>query len=227
MARHRRLHVLQKIQDIGLVPLFYHSNPEIALGLAKACVKAGAHIIEFTNRGPGALEVFRSMELWFSKNMPEAILGIGSIVDAPTAALFVDAGANFIVSPCMDEETAIFCNRRKLPYMPGCGTVSEIHKAESLGVEICKLFPGECVGGPSFVKGVLAPRPWSSLMPTGGVAPTRESLQSWFEAGITCAGLGSKLVTKEIVDAKNYDGLESSTKAALDIIKEIRKTLKG
>jgi 2-dehydro-3-deoxyphosphogluconate aldolase/(4S)-4-hydroxy-2-oxoglutarate aldolase len=222
MPRHRRLHIYQQAENIGLVPLFYNSDFETALGLAKACVKAGAHIIEFTNRGPGALDVFRKMEAWFSENMPEAILGIGSIVDVSTAALFVDAGANFIVSPCMDEETAVFCNKRKIPYMPGCGTVSEIHKAESLGVEICKLFPGECVGGPSFVKGVLAPRPWSSLMPTGGVAPTEESLKAWIDAGITCAGMGSKLVTKDIVKNRDYALLESKVKEALELVQRLK-----
>ena len=223
MPRHRRLHVYNQAQKIGLVPLFYHADFETALGLAKACVKAGAHIIEFTNRGPGALDVFRKLEAWFAENMPEAILGVGSIIDAPTAALFLDAGANFIVSPCMDEETANFCNRHKIPYMPGCGTVTEIHKAESLGVEICKLFPGESVGGPSFVKGVLAPRPWSSLMPTGGVAPTEESLRSWFDAGIVCAGMGSKLITSDIVKGKKFDELEANMKAALDLVDRIRQ----
>lgn len=223
MPRHRRVHIYQRAAEIGIVPLFYHADFETALGLATACAKAGAHIIEFTNRGPAALDVFRKMEAWFSENMPEVILGVGSIIDAPTAALFVDAGANFIVSPCMDEDTAIFCNKHKIPYMPGCGTVTEIHKAETLGVEVCKLFPGDSVGGPSFVKGVLAPRPWSSLMPTGGVAPTEESLKAWFDAGITCAGMGSKLITKEIVAQKDFDTLEKKTKEALDIVAKVRK----
>lgn len=223
MARHRRLHVLNEVHRISMVPLFYHENPEIAIGLVQACVKGGAKVVEFTNRGPAALSVFSQVEDWCSKNLPEAILGIGSVIDAPTAALFTDAGANFIVSPCFDEDTAIFCNKHKLPYMPGCGTVTEIHKAESMGVEVCKLFPGEAVGGPGFVKGVLAPRPWSSLMPTGGVAPTEDSLRSWFDAGIVCAGMGSKLITKDIMQNKDFDTLTSNVKSTLDLIQSIKE----
>lgn len=222
MARHRRLHVLNEAHQIGLVPLFYHPDYETVRALTEACVKGGARIVEFTNRGPGALEVFRKVEAWCAENLPEAILGVGSIVDAPTAALFVDAGANFVVSPCMDEETAHFCNRRKIPYMPGCGTVSEIHKAESLGVEICKLFPGDAVGGPGFVKGVLAPRPWSSLMPTGGVSPDEASLKAWFDAGIVCCGMGSKLVSKDIIARGAYDELEKTARETIALIQSIR-----
>jgi 2-dehydro-3-deoxyphosphogluconate aldolase / (4S)-4-hydroxy-2-oxoglutarate aldolase len=222
MARHRRLHVLNEVHQISMVPLFYNGDFETSLGIVKACVQGGARVVEFTNRGPEALEVFRQMEKWCAQNLPEAILGIGSVIDAPTAALFVDAGANFVVSPCMDEDTAGFCNRHKIPYMPGCGTVTEIHKAESLGVEVCKLFPGDAVGGPGFVKGVLAPRPWSSLMPTGGVSPTEESLKSWFDAGIICAGMGSKLITKEILQNKNFDGLKTSVESTLQLIQKIK-----
>ncbi|MBF0196306.1 MAG: bifunctional 4-hydroxy-2-oxoglutarate aldolase/2-dehydro-3-deoxy-phosphogluconate aldolase [Planctomycetes bacterium] len=222
MARHRRLHVLSKAQEIGLVPLFFHTDFETALGLSRACVEGGALLVEFTNRGAGALQVFREMEAWCAENLPQAILGVGSIVDSPTAAMFLDAGANFVVSPCMDEETAILCNKRKIPYMPGCGTVTEIHKAETLGVEVCKLFPGGEVGGPNFVKGVLAPRPWSSLMPTGGVSPTRDSLEPWIKAGITCAGMGSKLISSEIIKGKKYEELKLKVSETLTLIQEIR-----
>jgi len=205
-----------------MVPLFYHADYETALGVVRACVEGGARVVEFTNRGPCALEVFRKIESWCSKHLPEAILGIGSVIDGPTAALFTDAGANFIVSPCMDEETLRFCHRHKIPYMPGCGTVTEIHQAEALGVEVCKLFPGEAVGGPGFVKGVLAPRPWSSLMPTGGVSPTEESLKSWFDAGIVCAGMGSKLITKDILATQDFGQLKSKVEDTLKLIQKIK-----
>ena len=222
MVRHRKLHTLNEVHDIGLVPLFYTPDYDTALGLTNACGEGGAHVIEFVNRGPGALEVFRKVEAWCAQNLPQAILGIGSIVDAPTAALFLDAGANFVVSPCMDEETATLCHKRKIPYMPGCGTVTEIHKAHTLGVDICKLFPGGEVGGPAFVKGVLAPCPWASLMPTGGVSPTRDSLEPLIKAGIICAGMGSKLISKEIMETKNFTKLQTTIQDCVELIQTIR-----
>lgn len=222
MARFKKLTVLNKLHSISMVPLFYHQDFEVVKNTVKACVEAGAEIVEFTNRGPGALDVFKAVEAWCAKELPQAILGVGSIVDPATAAMFVDAGANFIVSPNMDEDTAIFCNKRKIPYMPGCGTVTEIHNAEKLGVDVCKLFPGDSVGGPAFVKGVLAPRPWSCLMPTGGVAPTEDSLKAWFDAGIVCCGMGSKLITKDIIKEGKYDELKLETEKALNLIKSLK-----
>jgi 2-dehydro-3-deoxyphosphogluconate aldolase/(4S)-4-hydroxy-2-oxoglutarate aldolase len=222
MARTNRINVINSAIELGMIPVFYNGDFDTALNITKACVAGGARLIEFTNRGPAALDVFKDLEKYCAEFLPEAILGIGSIVDAPTAALFIAAGANFVVGPCMDEETAVLCNKRKIAYMPGCGTVTEIHKAHELGCEICKLFPGGEVGGPNFVKGVLGPIPHATLMPTGGVEPTRESLEAWFGAGIAACGMGSKLVSKDVVAQGKYDELEANVRSSLSIISELK-----
>jgi 2-dehydro-3-deoxyphosphogluconate aldolase/(4S)-4-hydroxy-2-oxoglutarate aldolase len=223
MARHNRLQTLCAMKEIGLIPVFYQADAKTAIDIAAACADGGATCIEFTNRGDRAVQVFAELAAWRDKNRPEVILGVGSIVDAPTAALYIAAGTDFVVGPLLDEDTARLCNSRKIPYMPGCGSVTEIHRAHLLGVEICKIFPGGQVGGPDFVKAVRGPCPWAELMPTGGVSPTKESLSAWFGAGTACVGMGSKLVTKQLVEAKDYAGIARAVQAALQIIKEIRK----
>jgi 2-dehydro-3-deoxyphosphogluconate aldolase/(4S)-4-hydroxy-2-oxoglutarate aldolase len=223
MARFRRLDVLVKMEESGLVPVFYTPDVQLAKDVVRACAAGGALCIEMTNRGDAALEVFKELEQFARLELPQTILGVGSIVDAATAALYIAQGANFIVGPCLDEETAVFCNKRKIPYLPGCATASEIHRAEALGVEICKVFPGDIAGGPAFVKAIKAPCPWTSIMPTGGVAPTRESLTAWFEAGISCAGIGSHLITRELLEKKDFAALTKRVKETLALIKEIRK----
>jgi 2-dehydro-3-deoxyphosphogluconate aldolase/(4S)-4-hydroxy-2-oxoglutarate aldolase len=223
MARFKRMQVLNKMEQLGLVPVFYTPDIDIAKNIIKACAEAGALCVEMTNRGDRAIEVFNELEKYAMKELPELILGIGSIVDAPTAALYISYGANFVVGPVIDKEAAVLCNKRKIPYMPGCGSATEIHEAEALGVEICKVFPGGEVGGPSFVSAVKGPCPWTSIMPTGGVDPTKESLKQWFDAGITAAGIGSKLITKEIIKNKDYKKLTADVKNVLEIIKEVRK----
>jgi 2-dehydro-3-deoxyphosphogluconate aldolase/(4S)-4-hydroxy-2-oxoglutarate aldolase len=222
MARFKRLETLVKMKEIGLVPVFYNGDFEEAKCVVCACADGGASVIEFTNRGDRAIQVFTGLEEYCCRKRPEVILGIGSIVDAPTAAMYIGAGANFVVGPLLDEDTARLCNSRKIPYSPGCGSVTEIHRAELLGVEICKIFPGAEVGGPAFVKNVKGPCPWTELMPTGGVSPTRESLHSWFEAGIACAGMGSNLITKELVSSKDYAGITKKVRETLESIREIR-----
>jgi 2-dehydro-3-deoxyphosphogluconate aldolase/(4S)-4-hydroxy-2-oxoglutarate aldolase len=223
MARFSRMKVLSTITELGLVPVFYTPDVEEAKGIVRACVEGGALCLEMTNRGDGAIEVFKQLEAYCRSEFPQAILGVGSIVDAATAALYVAHGANFVVGPCLDRDTAVFCNMRKIPYSPGCGSASEIHEAEALGVEICKVFPGEQVGGPEFVKAIKGPMPWTSIMPTGGVEPTRESLQAWFGAGISAAGIGSKLITKELVKNKDWDGIAKKVRETLAIIREVRQ----
>ena len=157
----------------------------------------------------------------------EIIMGVGSICDAPTAALYIANGANFVVGPLLNEEVARLCNRRKIAYSPGCGSVSEIGQAEELGVEIVKVFPGSEVGGPAFVQSVLGPCPWTRIMPTGGVDATRESLEAWFTAGVAAVGAGSKLITKELVAAKDWDGLAAKVRQSVDWIREIRAEMAG
>lgn len=222
MSRFSRLKTLDTIIKIGIIPVFFNYDVEVAKRIISACAEGGALCIEMTNRGDGAINIFRELEEFCTTDYPEVILGAGSIIDSPTAASYINNGANFIVGPLLDEETAILCNKRKIPYCPGCATASEIHKALSLGVEICKVFPGDLVGGPSFVEAIKGPCPWVSLMPTGGVEPTRESLYKWFKSGIVCCGIGSKLITKEIVKNRNFDKLTKDVKEVIRIIKEIK-----
>lgn len=222
MARYKRLETLTLMKEIGVIPVFYNPDFEVAKGVITACAKGGARVVELVNRGDRAFELFSRLEEYFAANQPEVILGVGSVGDAATAALFISAGANFVVGPVLNEDMIKMCNMRKIPCCPGCGSASEIHKAHSLGVEICKVFPGGAVGGPTFAKSVKAPMPWTDLMPTGGVSPTEDSLREWFDAGVACVGIGSKLVTKELVAAKDYDGITKKVKDTIELIKKIR-----
>lgn len=222
MAKFSRLQVLQTVAEQGMMPLFYHPDVELGKEVLKACYDGGARLLEFTNRGDFAHEVFGALNKFCAEELPEMVLGVGSINDAGTAALYMQLGANFIVSASLREDIALTCNRRKVPYMPGCGTLTEVGKAEELGCEIVKLFPGS-VYGPNFVKSIKGPQPWTSIMPTGGVSPTRENLTAWFNAGVTCVGMGSKLISKDILKQRDFKTLENSTRAALDLIQEIRK----
>ena len=222
MARHTRLQVLTAMKETGVVPVFYNADFEVARNILCACADGGARVVEFTNRGDRAINVFTRLAEFRDKDRPEVILGVGSVCDAPTAAMYIAAGADFVVGPLLDEDTAVLCNSRKIPYCPGCGSVTEIHRAHRLGVEICKVFPGAEVGGPGFVKAVRGPCPWTEIMPTGGVSPTKESLGAWFGAGVACVGMGSKLVTKELVAAKDYAGIAKNVEETIEIIQEIR-----
>lgn len=221
MARFDRLTVLNTILADGMVPLFYHGDLEVAKKVAAALDQGGGHVLEFTNRGDFAIEVFSPLVKHCASAHPSLIIGVGSVEDAPTAALFIAHGANFIVGPNFNEEIARLCNRRKIPYMPGCGTVTEIAHAEEWGVEIVKAFPGESVGGPDFVKAVRGPRPWTRIMPTGGVSPTEENLRAWFKAGVACVGMGSQMVRADWVKAGQFDEIEKTVRATLDLIRTI------
>lgn len=217
-----RMAVLAAMMDQGVIPVFYHADAEVCRNVIQACANGGAKCIEFTNRGDFASALFLDLARHFAKADPSVIMGVGSIVDAPTAGIYIASGAKFVVGPLLNPEVARLCNRRKIPYSPGCGTASEIGAAEELGCEIVKIFPGESVGGPAFVKAVMAPCPWTRIMPTGGVEPTEKSLREWFEAGIVAAGIGSKLITKEMLDAKNYAGIERKVRETIDLVKTIR-----
>jgi 2-dehydro-3-deoxyphosphogluconate aldolase/(4S)-4-hydroxy-2-oxoglutarate aldolase len=222
MARFSRLEVLNAMVETGLVPVFYHSDVAVAKKIAEAVAAGGARIIEFTNRGDFAPLVFTELSQYLAKENPKLILGVGSIVDAPTAALYIASGANFVVGPVLNPEVARLCNRRKIAYSPGCGSASEIAQAEELGVEIVKIFPGDSVGGPDFVKAILGPSPWTRLMPTGGVQTTKESITAWFKAGITAAGIGSNLIRKDLVAAGDYAAITTKTADVLSWIHEVR-----
>jgi 2-dehydro-3-deoxyphosphogluconate aldolase/(4S)-4-hydroxy-2-oxoglutarate aldolase len=222
MARFSRLEVLDSMIDIGLVPVFYNKDPEAARKIVSACAAGGARVVEFTNRGDLAYRVFCELVGYFEQTEPNVILGVGSVIDPGTAALYISSGANFVVGPILNPEVAKVCNRRKVAYSPGCGSASEVSEAEELGVEICKVFPGGTVGGPAFVKALLGPCPWSRIMPTGGVAPTEESINAWFQAGVACVGMGSKLITKEAVAAKDYERITANVKRALALVRQAR-----
>ena len=221
MAKFDKLAVMQKIGETGMVPVFYHSNAETAKKVIKACYDGGVRAFEFTNRGDFAQEVFAECVKFAAKECPELALGIGSVVDAPTAALYIQLGACFVVGPLFNPDIVPVCNRRLVPYCPGCGTVSEIGKAQELGCDLCKLFPGD-VYGPAFVKGMMAPCPWTKLMVTGGVAPTKENLTAWVKSGVYCVGMGSKLFPKEEVAAGNWQYITDKCKEALGYIAEAR-----
>ena len=221
MAKFDKIEVLKKIGETGMVPVFYHKNAEVAKKVIKACYDGGVRAFEFTNRGDFAHEVFAECVKYAAVECPELAMGVGSVVDAPTAALYIQLGACFVVGPLFNEDVAPVCNRRLVPYCPGCGTVCEIGKAQELGCDLCKVFPGD-VYGPAFVKGMKAPMPWSKIMVTGGVAPTEENLTAWFKAGVYCVGMGSKLFPKDKVAAEDWQYVTDKCRECLEIIKNAR-----
>lgn len=217
-----RMAVLTALMDQGVIPVFYHPDVEVCKAVIQACADGGAPCIEFTNRGDFASHVFYEVTRYFADADPRVIMGVGSIVDAPTAGIYIANGAKFVVGPILNADVAKVCNRRKIPYSPGCGSASEISYAEELGCEIVKVFPGSSVGGPDFVKAVLGPMPWTRIMPTGGVEPDEASVKKWFGAGIVAAGMGSKLITQELLDAKDYAGITKKVRETVDLIKKVR-----
>jgi len=217
-----RMAVLTAMMDQGVIPVFYHPDAEVCKKVIQACADGGAPCIEFTNRGDFASHVFYEVARHFASADPRVIMGVGSIVDAPTAGIYIANGAKFVVGPILNADVAKVCNRRKIPYSPGCGSASEISYAEELGCEIVKVFPGSSVGGPDFVKAVLGPMPWTRIMPTGGVDPDEASIKTWFGAGIVAAGMGSKLITQALLDAGDYAGITAKVRETVDLIKKVR-----
>ncbi|CAN5127256.1 bifunctional 4-hydroxy-2-oxoglutarate aldolase/2-dehydro-3-deoxy-phosphogluconate aldolase [soil metagenome] len=217
-----RMAVLTALMDQGVIPVFYHPDAEVCKKVIQACADGGAPCIEFTNRGDFASHVFYEVTRYFASADPSVIMGVGSIVDAPTAGIYIANGAKFVVGPILNADVAKVCNRRKIPYSPGCGSASEISYAEELGCEIVKVFPGSSVGGPDFIKAVLGPMPWTRIMPTGGVDPDEASVTKWFGAGIVAAGMGSKLITQELLDAGDYAGITKKVRDTVDLIKKVR-----
>ncbi|WPP51227.1 bifunctional 4-hydroxy-2-oxoglutarate aldolase/2-dehydro-3-deoxy-phosphogluconate aldolase [Catalinimonas niigatensis] len=223
MARFTRIEVALKMKETGIVPVFFHKDIEICKQVVKACYEGGVRVFEYTNRGDYAHEVFSELNKYAEKETPDMIMGVGSIPDAGTASLYIQLGANFIVSPILSADMAKVCNRRKISWSPGCGSLSEISYAEELGAEVVKIFPGTEVGGPSFVKSIKAPHPWSSIMPTGGVTPTEENLKAWFDAGVHCVGMGSQLITKEIIAQNDFASLTKKVQEAMAILSRLKK----
>jgi len=222
MARFSRIEVAMVMENTGLVPLFFHTDIELGKKILEACYKGGARILEFTSRGDFAHEVFGELNKFCETNLPEMIMGVGSVTDAASASLYMQLGANFVVTPVLREDIALVCNRRKVLWSPGCGTLTEIAKAEELGCEIVKLFPGGIYGA-DFVKAIKGPCPWTKIMPTGGVSTDKENLKAWFDAGVTCVGMGSKLISKEVIKNKNFKELEKNVRDTLALIQKLRK----
>lgn len=223
MARFSRLDVALTMRNSGMLPLYFSSDLSGCKSVLKACYAGGVRIFEFTNRGDFAHELFGQLVRYAEQELPEMILGVGSVVDAGTTSLYIQSGANFVVSPILHEDMAKVCNRRKILWAPGCGSLSEINKAEELGAEICKIFPASQVGGPAFIKAVKAPCPWSSIMPTGGVTPQKENLTKWFEAGATCVGLGSQLITRSIIQNEKWEELTTLCRETLETIAQLKQ----
>ena len=222
MAQYSRIEVATVMKETGMVPLFYHPDLDLGKKVLKACYDGGARLMEFTARGDYAFEVFSELNKFAIKELPGMILGVGSITDAGAASMFMQMGANFIVTPSLREDIAIVCNRRKVLWSPGCGSLTEINKAEEMGCEIVKLFPGDMYG-PGFVKAIKGPQPWTSVMPTGGVSTDESNLKGWFDAGVTCVGMGSQLISKELLANKDFIGLENTVRKALATISNLRE----
>jgi 2-dehydro-3-deoxyphosphogluconate aldolase/(4S)-4-hydroxy-2-oxoglutarate aldolase len=220
MARFTKLQTLEIMLRTGMVPVYYHQDTETVQHVVKACYDGGVRVFEFTNRGDFAQEVFAGVVKFAARECPELIVGIGSITDAGTAALYLQTGANFVVGPLFNPEVAKVCNRRLVPYIPGCGSVTEIGFAQEAGCDVCKIFPAGSVGGPSFVKNVRAPMPWTMLMATGSVEPAEENLAAWFKAGVTCVGMGSMLFPKEAVEAGDWNTIAELCGNALSYIQK-------
>ena len=206
-----------------MVPVFYNSDPEICKQVISACYKGGVRVFEFTNRGDFAHEIFGELAKWAAAACPEMILGAGTVIDAPTAALYMQLGANFIVGPNFNAEIAAVCNRRLVPYSPGCGSVSEISNAQAAGCDVTKVFPAGNVGGPSFVKNVMAPLRWSNIMVTGAVSPEEDNLTAWIKSGVLCVGMGSKLFPKDVIAQGNWQAITDKCVEALGYIAKARQ----
>ena len=223
MARFNKVQVIQAMHDTGMAPVFFNSDPEICKQVISACYKGGVRVFEFTNRGDFAHELFGELAKWAAAACPEMILGAGTVIDAPTAALYMQLGANFIVGPNFNAEIATVCNRRLVPYSPGCGSVSEISNAQAAGCDVTKVFPAGNVGGPSFVKNVMAPLRWSNIMVTGAVSPEEDNLTAWIKSGVLCVGMGSKLFPKDVIAQGNWQAITDKCVEALGYIAKARQ----
>ena len=223
MAKFSRIEVALKMKETGMVPVFYHPDIEICKQVIKACYEGGVRVFEFTNRGDFAHEVFAELNKYALRELPELMLGVGSVIDAATTALYIQLGANFIVSPVLKQEMAIVCNRRKILWSPGCGSLTEISYAEELGAEIVKIFPAQQVGGPKFIANIKGPFPWTSIMPTGGVEPNEANLSEWFTAGATCVGMGSQLFPKNVISSGEFGKITDTCREVFEIIQKCQK----
>ena len=222
MARFTRIEVVLKMNETGIIPVFYNPDIELCKKVVRACYDGGIRVFEFTNRGDFATLVFSELNQWAIRECPDLILWVGSVIDGPTTAMYIALGTNFIVSPLLDEEMARICNKRKISWSPGCGSVTEIGRAHELGSEVVKIFPGSSVGGPEFVSAVRGPMPYANIMPTGGVTPDEENLSKWFKAGAWCVGMGSQLFPKEVLKSGDFTSITNTCRKCLEIVQKLK-----
>jgi 2-dehydro-3-deoxyphosphogluconate aldolase/(4S)-4-hydroxy-2-oxoglutarate aldolase len=222
MAQASRIEIALKLRDQGILPIFYNADPDVCINVVKSCYEGGIRVIEITNRGDFAHETFREVNQYIVQHLPGMILGAGTIVDSGTASLYIQLGANFIVSPYLKEDMGITCNRRKILWIPGCGSLNEIARAEEMGAEICKIFPVNSMGGPDFIKDIKAPCPWTKILATGGIKLSEQSISQWLKAGAWCLGMGSQLMPKEAIQNNQYDIIQNNCETALAIVNKIR-----
>lgn len=214
--------IINKLKQQGLLPLFYHSDAAVCLEVTKALYAAGIRAIEFTNRGNAAFANFKTLVAARNTTMPDLLLAVGTIRTAEQANRFIEAGADFLISPVFDADVCDAAYINKILWIPGCMTPTEIHVAENAGCRLIKLFPGNVLG-PSFVSGIKELFPNVDFMPTGGVEPTEENIEAWFNAGVCAVGMGSKLISKSVLEAKEYNKIESKTKELLSIIAQLHQ----
>ena len=223
MAKFSKIEVFQAMKETGVVPVFFDADLEVCKAVVKACYDGGIRVFEFVNRGDFGHETFAELNKYALAELPGMIMGAGSIVEEVTTGMYIQAGANFIVAPLLNENMAKICNRRKVMWSPGCGTISEINKAQELGSDLVKVFPASQVGGPGFIKAVKAPMPWTDIMPTGGVTLDKDNLKGWFDAGVTCVGMGSNLFPKDVMASKDWAKMTEMATDLINTIKEVRK----
>ncbi|GEM_PF-7250 len=223
MANFYKSEVVTAMREQSLVPVFYHADKETVLGIIGACVKGGSRLVEFTNRGEGAADLFGELIKVCRKQYPGLMVGVGSVRDEITAGIYIGKGADFVVGPTFNPKVSEICNRLGVSYSPGCGTASEINNAEAAGSEIIKVFPGGEVGGPAFFKAVHGPAARTQMMPTGGVEGSAESIYGWLVKGKAAAlGIGSELIRKEHVAKKDFAAMEANVRRVLGIIQAVK-----
>jgi len=219
--RFTKQQIVNGMKEAGIVPLFTHDNPEDAQQVLEVAYAGGIRVFEFTNRRENSFNVFRHL-ISMSGKYPDLMLGIGTILDGVTTQKFIDAGADFVISPILKLDMATVCHQHNTPWIPGCATLTEIVTAKDNGAEIIKLFPASVLG-PGFVSSILPVVPGLQLMITGGVEPNEKSISSWFKAGAACLGMGSQLFTKEILEQKNWPLLKQRIEETLRLAKQVRK----
>lgn len=216
--------ILQSILDQGMLPLFYWDSPTVSLEVIRTLYKAGVRALEYTNRGPAALENFKFLKTELSGKTPGLYLGIGTVKTAEEATAFIKAGADFIVSPIINGEVAVLAEKAGLLWIPGCMTPTEIHQAQVHRAALIKVFPANILG-PEFVSSIRELFPGQLFIPTGGVELNKENILSWFKAGVCAVGMGSKLISKDILKHEQYDVLYTHTVTALALVKSVQNQI--